>query len=145
MANPSLGATSLPAVVSWVQAGDLHLSESVEKNHRDLQTLVNEASANLGDVVAFVVLPGHNVNDGTEAQFRLSSAGTGKRIQEVEPDPIGRCERSTRPKRILIAASGGLDNSARPASHALGALLRRGRSAGDVRPQAVGAIRPAVA
>ena len=60
-------------VLSWVHFGDLHLTRSDEQNHRDFLALVKDANANLTGQVDFAVLPGDNVEDGTEEQFALAS------------------------------------------------------------------------
>ena len=58
-------------VLSWMHIGDLHLTEADQPNYRDLQKLLAEADANLAQAIDFVVLPGDNAEDGTEAQFLL--------------------------------------------------------------------------
>ena len=58
-------------VLSWVHFGDLHIKQEGEQNHRDLQVLIDIANRHLAGRVTFVVLPGDNADDGTEAQFRL--------------------------------------------------------------------------
>lgn len=58
-------------VLSWMHIGDLHIADTGGKNHCDLQELVAAANGNLAGATDFVVLPGDNADDGTEAQFGL--------------------------------------------------------------------------
>lgn len=58
-------------VLSWLHVGDLHITEPGLENHRDLQRIVTLASGLPSGSVEFVLLPGDNADDGTDAQFRL--------------------------------------------------------------------------
>jgi 3',5'-cyclic-AMP phosphodiesterase len=58
-------------VLSFVHFGDLHLTQPDEQNDLDFQALVRHANANLKGQIDFAVLPGDNVEDGTEEQFAL--------------------------------------------------------------------------
>jgi 3',5'-cyclic-AMP phosphodiesterase len=65
------GAPDLRQVLSWMHIGDLHLTAAGQPNHRSLQSLVAQANLHLQGAIDFVVLPGDNADDGTEAQFGL--------------------------------------------------------------------------
>jgi 3',5'-cyclic-AMP phosphodiesterase len=58
-------------VLTWVHFGDLHLTRSDKQNYGDCLKLIAHANANLAENVDFAVLPGDNVEDGTEEQFLL--------------------------------------------------------------------------
>jgi 3',5'-cyclic-AMP phosphodiesterase len=59
------------SILSWLHFGDLHLTNADEQNNQDFRTLIWHANANLSGAVDFALLPGDNVEDGTETQFAL--------------------------------------------------------------------------
>ena len=54
-----------------VHFGDLHITHSGEQNYHDFLQLITHANANLAANVNFAVLPGADVEDGTDEQFLL--------------------------------------------------------------------------
>jgi hypothetical protein len=69
-------------ILSWVHFGDLHITHEEGQNYRDFLSLINEANLHLGKGgVNFAFLPGDNAENGTEAQYQLTSrAVAGLRI-----------------------------------------------------------------
>ena len=59
------------AVLSWLHVGDLHLTEAGLENHRNFQTIIGLVRELPDHSVDFVLLPGDNADDGTDAQFAL--------------------------------------------------------------------------
>lgn len=63
-------AADAAGVVSWVHIGDLHMEASGEQNHRDLQSIVSEINAALGDRIAFTFIPGDIADKGSASQYK---------------------------------------------------------------------------
>ncbi len=59
------------SVLSWLHIGDLHITREGERNHLDLQRIVELANGLPAGSLDFAVLPGDNADDGTRGQFRL--------------------------------------------------------------------------
>jgi predicted phosphodiesterase len=58
-------------MLTWLHIGDLHLTESGEQNHCDLERILGVIDRLSPADVDFVLLPGDNADDGTAEQFRL--------------------------------------------------------------------------
>lgn len=71
--SPNVYDGQVPHVgtLTWVHFGDLHITHSGEQNYHDFLQLITHANANLAANVNFAVLPGDNVEDGTDEQFLL--------------------------------------------------------------------------
>ena len=64
--------------LAWLHFGDLHVTTASAPNHQDLAALVDEANRGLAGALDFALLPGDSAENGTEAQFRLVRAATGR-------------------------------------------------------------------
>jgi Icc protein len=57
--------------LSWVHFGDLHITTAAAENYGDFLALISDANRHLKGGIAFAVLPGDNVENGTEEQYWL--------------------------------------------------------------------------
>jgi Icc protein len=58
-----------PPPLRLLHIGDLHLTDAGLQNHLDIVRIIDEANANMGRNLDFVVLPGDIADDGTPEQF----------------------------------------------------------------------------
>jgi 3',5'-cyclic-AMP phosphodiesterase len=58
-------------ILSWVHFGDLHIDTETAENYGDFLALISDANRHLKGGIAFAVLPGDNVENGTEEQYWL--------------------------------------------------------------------------
>lgn len=58
-------------ILSWLHFGDLHITEAHEQNYQDFVALVAHANHHLAGRVSFAVLPGDNVDSGSEDEYQL--------------------------------------------------------------------------
>jgi len=70
LANHDL-QSRVPGIVTWLHFGDLHITERKEQNYHHFRELIQHANRFLQGAVDFAVLPGDNVEDGSEEQYRL--------------------------------------------------------------------------
>lgn len=59
-------------MLTWLHIGDLHLTDPLEQNHRDLQGIVAAIGRLPQGAIDFVLLPGDNADDGEAAQFEMA-------------------------------------------------------------------------
>jgi len=55
-------------ILSWVHFGDLHITTAAAENYGDFLALISDANRHLKGGIAFAVLPGDNVENGTSRQ-----------------------------------------------------------------------------
>ena len=65
----------MPAPLTWLHIGDLHLKGRTDPHGRNLQQIVAHAAALPAGSLDFVLLPGDNADNGTPAQYRLVRDG----------------------------------------------------------------------
>jgi Icc protein len=58
-------------VISWIQLGDLHMTNPGEQNHLDLAEIVNEVNRAFRGSVCFVFLPGDVADDGSRSAYAV--------------------------------------------------------------------------
>ena len=63
-------APDAAGVLSWIHIGDLHLTETGEQNHLDLEAIVDEINQVFADSISFVYLPGDNADHGDPSAYR---------------------------------------------------------------------------
>lgn len=64
--------TNSDDILLFAHIGDLHLTTEDADNFRDLQAIVREINAELGDALDFVYIPGDNADNGLPAQYALA-------------------------------------------------------------------------
>jgi Icc protein len=74
-------------ILSWVHFGDLHITDEREQNYHDFLALIGDANRNLRGGVSFGLLPGDNVEHGTEDQYRLVRAAINQLIIPLHAIP----------------------------------------------------------
>ena len=60
-------------VLAFAHIGDLHLTDSKQRNFQDFLSVVAQIEMECADVVDFVVLPGDNADNGLPSQYLLVS------------------------------------------------------------------------